>query len=91
MDDLSRVQRDLLVIAAGFESASAATLRAELEEYYYSSVSRQHVRDTLDALVDRGLLTLRHSKTETYYELTADGRRRLAAHREWVDRHCGER
>ena len=82
MEGLSRVQRDLLVVAAGFESVSAGKLKRELAEYYYSELSRQHVRNNLESLVADGYLSQAQPQSERVYRVTDRGEETIHARRD---------
>ncbi|WP_255565235.1 hypothetical protein [Saliphagus sp. LR7] len=43
MDELSAIQRDLLVVLTGFDGPSGQLLKAELEEYYQIELNNSHL------------------------------------------------
>lgn len=84
MDDLSGIQRDLLVVLADFERPSGQTLKAELDEYYRSAINDAQIYANLDMLVDEGLVEKGDLDGRTnYYALTAAGDEALRERRQW--------
>lgn len=86
MEELSRMQRDLLVITSGFKSTSTDALKEELEDYYYSSLTRQHLLNNLNSLVEDGYLIKGNSSRANTYQITDSGRQTISEHRDWIEK-----
>lgn len=90
MDDLTGFQRDLLVVIAGLEDPNGLDVKADLEDYYESTINHGRLYPNLDTLVDRGLVEKGTLDERTnVYRLTDAGHAALEARREWEDEHCG--
>ena len=94
MHDLTGFQRDLLYVLAGLGEAKGLAVKAELDEYYGSSINHGRLYPNLDALVEKGLVEKgRFDDRTNAYSLTRRGRRELSARREWeadyVDAEAG--
>ncbi|MFC4986895.1 helix-turn-helix transcriptional regulator [Saliphagus infecundisoli] len=56
MDELSAIQRDLLVVLTGFDGPSGQLLKAELEEYYQTELNNSHLYSNLERLIEAGFV-----------------------------------
>lgn len=81
------MQRDILIVLTGYDTPKGSVIKSQLEDYYYSSISRQQFFYNLDQLVDKGLITKTTNQKENCYSLTTSGQARLMQHREWEDSH----
>lgn len=83
MNQITRVQRDILVIISGIGPTEGVKIGDELGEYYYSSVTDQQVYHALNDLTDVGHIEKRTRGRSNEYRITAEGERALSAHRDW--------
>jgi DNA-binding PadR family transcriptional regulator len=81
------MQRDILIVLMGYDTPEGSVIKSQLEDYYYSSISRQQFFYNLDQLVDEEFITKATGKQENRYSLTDSGHARLQQHREWIDSH----
>lgn len=99
MDDLTRVQRDMLfAIARQDEKSHYRNIKRTLNDYYEKAIYNGHSREYetrrvfphLDALVENGLVEkIEHDERLDFYRLTAAGRRTIAERLAW-QRECLE-
>lgn len=88
MHDLTGFQRDLLYIIAGLDEPYGLAIKAELEDYYETTVNHGRLYPNLDTLVEKGLVEKGQldERTNTY-TLTQRGKRELTARRDWETEH----
>ncbi|WP_135666579.1 PadR family transcriptional regulator [Halorhabdus rudnickae] len=84
MDDLTTLQRDLLYAIAGEDRPSGVAVKAVLDEYYEKDVLHGNLYQTIDVLVDKGLVEKGEKDGRTnYYNLTERGVKKLEARQKW--------
>lgn len=83
MADLSRIKRDILVVLSVADWTRCEALRDELECYYYSEVSRQHIINNLNSLHEGGYVAKSTVRSPIEYGLTETGIEYIEQHREW--------
>lgn len=84
MYDLTAFQRDILYILANLEKPYGLAIKNELETYYEGSINPGRMYQSLDSLVDKGLVNKgRHDGRTNYYTLTHRGRRELEDRLAW--------
>jgi len=81
--NLSRVQRDLLIIAAGFDKLDLPKFKEELKQYYYSNVTRQKIQYNLEKLREDKYLNTSDSMDGELYAITEAGEDAIALRRRW--------
>ncbi len=87
MHDLTGFQRDLLYVVAGMENPKGVVIKAELDEYYGSTVNPGRLYPNLDALVEKGLVEKGRKDDRTNeYALSDRGRREIEARVDWEQR-----
>lgn len=86
MHELNAFQRDLLRVAAGFDSASGLDLKEELEAYYEKEIHHARLYPNLDTLVEEGLLEKgkQDGRTNTY-DVTSQGEVTMRSHDRWKE------
>lgn len=88
MNELTRIQRDLLYVIAGHDEPTVLTITRTLEDYYDTDVDQGRLYPNLDALSEDGLIeTVEHGSRTPYYALTNRGRREIEARRDWESQH----
>jgi DNA-binding PadR family transcriptional regulator len=91
MYDLTGFQRDLLYVIAGMDRPKGLEIKSNLETYYETEIHHGRLYPNLDTLVEKGLIEKGElDKRSNFYELTARGRREIAARREWEVSHLEE-
>jgi DNA-binding PadR family transcriptional regulator len=85
VDNLTRIQRDVLIITAGIGPTEGVTISAELNGYYYSSVTTQQVYHALEGLIEVGLISKNPEGQSNSYSITSDGKQTISHHRDWQD------
>lgn len=91
MYDLTKFQRDLLYVIAGFDEPYGLEIKAELEAYYESDINHGRLYPNLDTLVDKGLLEKGQKDRRTNsYSITNRGIRELEARREWEAQYVAD-
>ncbi|MFC7166202.1 PadR family transcriptional regulator [Halospeciosus flavus] len=88
MDELTGFQRDLLFVVCGLDDPNGLDVKAELEDYYQSSINHGRLYPNLDTLVDDGLVEKGRADDRTNrYALTDTGERMVERRRDWQDRY----
>lgn len=85
VEQLTRIQRDVLIIIVGIGPTEGVTISDELNGYYYSSVTTQQVYHALDGLIEMGLITKNSAGKSNYYRVTTAGKEALSQHRAWQE------
>jgi DNA-binding PadR family transcriptional regulator len=83
VEQLTRIQRDTLIITAGIGPTKGVTISDELNGYYYSSVTTQQVYHALDGLIEMGFILKAPDGKSNYYQITDDGEQAISQHRAW--------
>lgn len=88
MNELTRIQRDLLYVIAGHDEPTVLTIKRTLDGYYDTDLDRGRLYPNLDALSENGLVEKVEPDSRTpYYTLTERGRREVEARREWESQY----
>lgn len=85
MNQLSRFQRDCLIVIAGTTDPSGLDIKSELEDYYNDHVNHGRLYPNLDKLVSYGYIVKESADNRTNtYTITSEGINCIQSHREWV-------
>jgi len=86
LHELSAFQRDMLRLVEMYDRPYGVTLKGAIEAAWdVTNVTPSRVYENLDILVDKGLVEKGRKDDRTnYYQITAHGRIKLAAHRGWL-------
>lgn len=88
MNELTRIQRDLLYVIAGHDEPTVLRIKRTLEDYYDADVDHGRLYPNLDALSESGLVEkVEHGSRTPYYTLTDRGHREIEARRDWESQH----
>lgn len=85
MDELTALQRDLLVVIAGATKPSGAEIRDQINDYYERAISDGGLYPNLNTLQEEGLIekTTTPERRRNQYTLTEHGEDLLAEHAQW--------
>ena len=85
MDEMTALQRDILILLQGLQPASGVRIQTELEAYYGSEVFGGRLYPALDNLVECGYLekSERDGRTNKY-ALTVRGRKAIQDRYDWL-------
>lgn len=84
MHDLTGIQRDLLYSIARLNRPNGLEVGAELEEYSQIEINSAQLSPNLDSMVHKGLVEKdRRDNRANWDALTAKGRQKIEARREW--------
>jgi DNA-binding PadR family transcriptional regulator len=88
MFELTKFQRDLLIILAGLDEPNGLEVKAEMEDYYVAEVNHGRLYPNLDTLVEQGLIskTKKDERTNSY-ELTEEGKTMIEDRRDWENQY----
>lgn len=88
MNDLTRIQRDLLYVIAGQDEPTVLTIKRTLEDYYETDVDQGWLDPNLDLLSENGLIEKVESGSRTpHYTLTDRGHREIEVRRDWESQY----
>lgn len=88
MNELTRIQRDLLYVIAGHDEPTVLRIKRTLEGYYDADVDQGRLYPNLDALSENGLVEkVEHGSRTPYYTLTDRGHREIEARRDWESQY----
>ena len=90
--EMTRFQRDLLVVIAGHDHPKGLRIKQQLEDDgLYQNIHHGRIYPNLDELAERGLIEKgEKDKRTNYYELTEKGANVLRDRREWENTHVAE-
>lgn len=84
MGEITALQRDILYVIAGLERPAGVDIERELNEYYPSPVGDSRLYQSLNQLVNKGLVSKGEKNARTNeYGLTEAGEAWLEDHRSW--------
>ncbi|WP_336362090.1 PadR family transcriptional regulator [Halalkalicoccus salilacus] len=88
MNELTRIQRDLLYVIAGRDEPTVLTIKRTLEGYYDADVDHGRLYPNLDALSESGLVEkVEHGSRTPHYTLTDRGHREIEARHDWESQY----
>jgi len=84
MGELTALQRDILYVLSGLGHPAGVDIERELNDYYPSGIGNSRFYQSLNQLVDKGLVEKGSKNARTNeYSLTEEGRAWVREHLSW--------